>query len=250
MGLYVYAVGRAGESALPPLSGILDQPVTRLDHGALSAVVSDCPMTAVRPERRNIAAAQRVLGALNAQFDLLPMAFGTVTKSPSSLFEFLAESSDLLTSQLERIAGAVEMGLRMNLDVPDPVAYLVGQTPALQSARERLFRGRRPPSHDEKIRLGQLCDATLRAYRQARTATLLTTLGAATVEIMELPVREDKELANLALLVSRSGRDDFDAAVEAAAAQLEDAIAFHISGPWPPHNFVQLDPDRQSTTPR
>lgn len=31
MGLYVYAVGRAGESELPPLNGILDRPVNRLE---------------------------------------------------------------------------------------------------------------------------------------------------------------------------------------------------------------------------
>jgi hypothetical protein len=203
----------------------------------------------VRPERRNIAAAQRVLGALNPWFDLLPMAFGTVTKSEADLITFLDENAILLTSQLERISCAVEMGLRMSLDVPDPVAYLVDQTPELRAARERLFRGRRPPSYDEKIRLRQLCDSALRAYRQARTATLLTTLDGATVEIIELPVREDKELANLALL-ARASRDDFEAAVETVAAQLEDEIAFNISGPWPPHNFVQFDADRERPASR
>jgi hypothetical protein len=241
MGTYVYAVGRAGEMALPELSGILDQPVSRFDAGALCAVVSDCPQVAVRPERRNIAAAQRVLSALNSSFDLLPMAFGTVTKSEAELRGFLNENSELLSLQLQRIAGAIEMSLRISFDVADPVAYLVEQTPSLRAAREKTFGGRRPPSYDAKIRLGQLCDAALRAYREARTATVMAALSAFTVEIIQLPVRQEKEIANLALLVSRDGRNDFDEAVTAAAALLEDAVAFNISGPWPPHNFVRLD---------
>ena len=173
MGLYVYAVGRPGEIDLPPLNGILDRPVKQLEAGSLCAVVSDCPHPLVRAERRNIAASQRVLNALHAQFDLLPMAFGTVTKSDADLRRFLDEHRDLLTAQLQRIAGAVEMGLRLSLEVPDPIAYLVERTPTLQTARERTFHGHRPPSYDAKIRLGQLCEDALRRYRDARTAQVV-----------------------------------------------------------------------------
>lgn len=245
MGLYVYAVGRVGEDELPKLNGILDRPVNRLDAGSLCAVVSECPLALVRAERRNIAANQRVLSALNTQFDLLPMAFGTVTKSEADLRLFLDEHHDVLTAQLQRIAGAIEMSLRLSLDVPDPIAYLVQLTPALQAARERTFHSRRPPSYDARIRLGQLCDDALRQYRDARTAQVMAKVGASCAEVIALPVREEKEIANLAALVSRAGLDQFEAAVHESAAQLDEDIAFNISGPWPPHNFVQFDPRDQ-----
>ena len=74
MGLYVYAVGRSGEGETPPLSGVFDQPAYRFDVGSLCAVVSECPVAAVRAERRHIAATQCVLAALSARFDILPMA--------------------------------------------------------------------------------------------------------------------------------------------------------------------------------
>lgn len=245
MGLYVYAVGRVCEDELPPLNGILDRPVNRLDAGTLYAVVSECPLANVRAERRNIAANQRVLSALHRQFDLLPMAFGTVTKSESDLRNFLEEHHDSLTAQLQRIAGAIEMSLRLNLEVPDPIAYLVERSPTLLAARERTFNGRRPPSYDAKIRLGQLCDDALRLYRDERTAQVVATIGASCAEVMKLPVREEKEIANLAALVPRGGVDQFEAAVHESAAQLDDDLAFNLSGPWPPHNFVQFDPRAQ-----
>lgn len=245
MGLYVYAVGCPGEADMPPLDGIFDKPVTRLVAGSLSAIVSECPSALVRAERRNIAASQRVLNALNSNYDLLPMAFGTVTKSEDDLRMFLDQHRDLLTTQLRRIAGAIEMSLRLSLDVPDPIAYLVERTPTLQAARAKVFNGRRPPSYDAKIRLGQLCDDALRQYRDVRTAQVVATVGTSCAEVMTLPVFTEAEIANLALLVPRHGLDQFETAVNDSAAQLEDDIAFNLSGPWPPHNFVQFDPRDQ-----
>ncbi len=245
MGLYVYAVGKAGESELPPLRGVFDHPAYRLEAEPLCAVVSECPGGMVRAERRHIAATQRVLAALNAKFDLLPMAFGTVTESEGDLRRFLDDNREVLTSQLQRVSGAIEMSLRLSLEVADPVAYLVARTPALQAARERIFRGRRTPSYDDRIRLGQLFGDALQKYREAHTAQVTAVVGASCAEVIALPVREEKEIANLAVLVSRSALDQFEAAVDAAAAQIDEDIAFTIGGPWPPHNFVQFDPSEK-----
>jgi hypothetical protein len=246
MGLYVYAVGSSSAGELPALQGVLDRPAYRLDSGALCAIVSECPIDTIRAERRHIAAAQRVLAGFNAQFDLLPMAFGTVTKSEADLRNFLTEHHDVLTAQVKRVSGAVEMSLRLSLDVADPIAYLVERTPALQAARERTFRRRRQPSYDDRIRLGQMFDDALRRYRDVRTEQVVAVVGASCTEVIALPVREEKEIANLAMLVSRSGLDRFEAAVHASAEQIDEDIPFSIGGPWPPHNFVQFDPNGQS----
>lgn len=241
MGIYVYAIGRAGDDALPPLSGILGQPVHRLAAGALAAIVSNCPLEAVRAERKHLAASQRVLSALNQEFDLLPVAFGTVAQSADALLRFLDEYAGTLTAQLQNIAGRVEMSVRLSLDVPDAIGYLVLRTPELKTARDRLFGRRHPPSYDERIRLGQLCDAALRRYRDAQTALALVEFGPCCAEIRTLPVGPEKEIANLAMLVARDAVERFEAAVDELAGRLPDELAFTIGGPWPPHNFVQLE---------
>jgi Gas vesicle synthesis protein GvpL/GvpF len=241
VGIYVYAISRAGDDALPALQGILDQPVYRLAVGPLVAFVSDCTLEIVRAERKHIAASQRVLRVLNEHFDLLPVAFGTVAQSADALSRFLEEHRDELTAQLQRVTGAVEMSLRLNLDVPDAIAYLVERTPELKAARDRLFHRRKPPSHDERIRLGQLCDEALGRYRETQTTQLTALLGPSCVEIAPLPVRAEKEVASLAVLVRRDAIDRFESAVDVAAAQLADELAVTIGGPWPPHNFVRLN---------
>lgn len=241
MGLYVYAIVHADAGEMPALRGILEQPVYHVPRGPLAAVVSDCRVETVRPERKHIAASQQVLGALHQQFDLLPMAFGTVTQSRQALEAFLDRQRDGLGTALQHIAGSIEMGLRLSLDVPDPIAYLVERTPELKAARERIFGRRRAPSYDERIWLGQLCENALQRYRAAQTAQVMAIIAPSCTEVMTMPERQEKELANVAMLVPRTGLDRFESAVSEAAAQFDDDYAFSVSGPWPPHNFVQLN---------
>jgi hypothetical protein len=241
MGLYVYAVGKASEAEMPSVQGVLDRPAYRLEADSLCAIVSECPLSNIRAERKHIAANQRVLAALNANFDLLPMTFGTLTKSEDDLRRFLNDNRETLSSQLERVSGAIEMGLRLSLDVPDPIAYLVERTPALKTARDRTFRPRHKPSHDERIRLGQLLDQAFTRYRDSVAGQVLKLIEDACSETLSLPVRDEKQIANLAILVPRASLTSFEAAIEAAAAQIDDDVVFDLSGPWPPHNFAKLN---------
>ena len=241
MGLYVYAVGKAGEAEIPSLQGVLDRSVYRLEAASLCAIVSECPLDNVRAERKHIAATQRVLSAVNAKFDLLPMTFGTVAKSEEILRSFLNDKFEELSSQMKRVSGSVEMALRLSLDVPDPIAYLVARTPALKAARDRTFRARHKPSYDDKIRLGQQFDQALTNYREALTVQVLATIGDSCSESIELPIRDEKQIANLAILVPRTGLEAFGAAISTAAEQIDNDVVFNLSGPWPPHNFVQLN---------
>ncbi len=245
MGLYVYAVAGSGEGEAPPLRGVFDQPAYRLEAGSLSAIVSECPVAAVRAERRHIAATQGVLAALSAKFDMLPMAFGTITKSEDDLRQFLDDHQETLAAQLRRVSGAIEMSLHLSLEASDPIAYLVERVPTLRAARDRIFHGRRQPSNDDKIRLGQMFEEALEQYRESHAARVVAFLEASCVEIIALPVRGEREIAHLATLVSRTGIEEFEAAVHASAAAIDEDIAFDIGGPWPPHNFVQFDPREQ-----
>jgi gas vesicle protein GvpL/GvpF len=240
MGIYVYAIGWAGAAELPPLAGVLEQPVYRIAADRLAAIGSDCPLAPVRAERRHLAASQRVLQHLIGRFDLLPTAFGTVAGSPDALCRFLAEHCEPLAEQLGRVAGKIEMTLRLSLDAADPIGHLVALTPALQTARDRLFHRGRSPSRDERIRLGRLCDEALRRYREAQSARVMSALAPLCSEIATLPLLGERDIAKLAMLVARNRVGDFEHAVGGAALLLPEDLAVTIGGPWPPHDFVQL----------
>lgn len=241
MALYVYAIARAEAGKILELRGILGQPVYPVARAALMALVSDCRLAAVRPERRHIAASQAVLARLAQQFDLLPMAFGTLTQSLPALQTFLDQQGEQLSAALQHVAGSIEMGLRLSLDVPDPIRYLVEHSSELKTARERMFRRNRVPSYEEKIWLGQLCDSVLQRQREAQGAQLAAMIAPSCTELRPTPARGENEIARFAMLVPRDGLGRFEAAVSEVAAQFDDDYAFSVSGPWPPHNFVQLN---------
>lgn len=241
MPLYVYGIARADAEPQSPPIGLLDQPTYWLRSGPLAAIVSACPLKTMRAERKHVIASQRVLGALTPHSDLLPMAFGTVAESDTALCEFLDQFQDALLAQLKKISGTIEMGLRLSLDVADPIAYLVARSPELQAARARTFARQRPASHDEKLRLGQLCDAHLRRFRESLAAQILAAVNPCCVETAVLAAHSEKEIANLAMLVARDGQERFETAVHAAAARFDDDLVFSIAGPSPPHNFVQFE---------
>ena len=42
-------------------------------------------------------------------------------------------------------------------------------------------------------------------------------------------------------LIDRDGRKQFEQGVIQAARLFDDRFAFDFNGPWPPHNFVEID---------
>jgi hypothetical protein len=60
-------------------------------------------------------------------------------------------------------------------------------------------------------------------------------------EIKENKLREEHEVMNLVCLVAKTAQAEFEEAVLQTAGQFDDSYTFDISGPFPPHNFVDLD---------
>lgn len=233
---YVYGVYPACEAAPTDLSGLGDAPVRVLAEGDLAALVSDAPAARLRPERRHLAAHQKVLQRASAELSLLPMAFGTVLAGDGRVKGFLRAHAGLLGEQIDRVRGRAEMTLRVRLDVANVFEHLVAVSPELRALRDLIAAGR--ASHDDKVQAGREVDATLSSLRASSEAAVLEALVAAAAEIRLLPPRTEAELLNLACLVDRGALQAFESAVHAAAARFDDRHAFELSGPWPPHSFV------------
>ena len=238
--LYLYAVA-------PDLNGVNFGPigldggtVYAITNGRVSAVVSDVPEK-IRPERRQLAAHQEVLKRLMLDATaVLPVAFGVVADNPAAIRRILSGNQKPFLEQLRRVAGRVEMGLRVTWDVPNIFEYFVQTHPELRIARDRFFGGHREPAQDDKIELGRLFDRLLVEDREAHTERVVEMLTPSCVEISRNTPRTEREVVNLACLIGRAGREQFEAAVFEAAKLFDNHYAFDYNGPWAPHNFVDL----------
>jgi len=238
---YVYALVGGGKGRNYAAMGINGGNVYTIPNKDVAAVVSDISNVKLRPERRHFAAHQGVLRKLMEEGDLLPMSFGIVSQSQKSLHSLLERNHKAILSQLNRVSGKVEMGLRVAWDVPNIFEYLVISHSELRTARDRLFRGDRRPAQDEMIEIGRMVDNLINSDRDQHTERVEKILARSCCEIKRSKCRDEREVMNLACLVRRDLLKDFEEAVFKAAGLFDHSFAFDYNGPWAPHNFVELN---------
>lgn len=241
-GRYLYALVDSQEKTELPdgFSGLDGAAVCVIPHGRIAAVVSNVPNGKIRPERRNLAAHQKVLKQLSETGSVLPMAFGMVAAGPPAIRKILKQNQDALVEQLERVTGKVEMGLRVAWDVPNVFEYLVNAHPELKEARDGFFSGHGEPSRGDLIELGRMTDRILNEDRDTHTGAVEDVLSQYCFEMKRNKCRAEHEVMNLAFLVGRDARTQFETGILEAAKLFDDNFLFDYSGPWAPYNFVEM----------
>lgn len=241
LGCYLYAVIDSPEERKLGNIGLDQGEVYTISDGRFAAVVSDLPNVRLRPERRRLAAHHEVLKRLRDRNTVLPMSFGVIADSHDAIRGILANNRSAFEEQINRVAGKVEMGLRVIWDVPNIFEYVVTLSPELRALRDHLFHNDREPSQDEKIELGRTFDRMLTDERAFQTDRVITALRSVLLEVKENPPRNERDVMNLACLIAVDDQKAFEESVFAAAGQFDNHYAFDFNGPWPPHNFVDVD---------
>ena len=238
---YLYAV--VGAEAVTELGdcGLDGARVDTVVEGRLAAVISAAPGTALRPERRFLAAHQEVVTRLMADTTPLPVTFGVVAGSVEEIRNLLVEHQPELIAQLERVDDKVEFSVRGRWVAANIFEYFVAIDAGLCDARDRLFDGGREPSHEERIGLGQLFEAILDRERQRLTAEAEQILDPSCAEICRNRCRDEHQVMDLACLVPRDGEAEFEASLVELGKFFDDSLSFKYSGPWPPAHFVDLE---------
>ena len=261
-GYYVYAVAQAREAAVSDDVGGVDPrfPVRILEHDGLAAIVSEVPLDEFgaetleenvrRPEwlaEKAVAHDRVVAGALAAD-GLLPMRFGTIFASEEHVRDMLTREHTAFVELLHRVHGKREWGVKAFFSREQVRRRIeaFGQAAAELSAEvASAAEGR---SYFARKKLERLLDdevarTTAECAEQAhrRLAACASDARVNPPQPHELSGRTEEMLLNGAYLVAR----EQEAALRRAVAELsgeyaEVGIAFELTGPWPPYNFVRL----------
>ena len=217
--------------------------VYAIDQDGIRAIVSDTMSTKLRPERRNISAHQAVLHSLTKQGTVLPMRFGIIARNADAVQNLLTSNKKSIQEHFKRLNGRVEMGLRVSWDVTNIYEYFVALHPVLSEVRDEIWSKNPTASsrRDEKVRLGNLYESLRTADRKESTEKVKEILIEYCEDIIENPVKKEKDVMNLACLVDRDRIDEFATGVFQASKLFDNVYLFDYTGPWAPHNFVTLD---------
>ncbi|HEY4482290.1 MAG TPA: GvpL/GvpF family gas vesicle protein, partial [Candidatus Brocadiaceae bacterium] len=138
-GKYIYGFMRHGAKPSFTIPGIDGKPVFTISDNDVAAVVSDGPDGKLRPERKNLSAHHSVIKEIMKTLTILPVSFGVVADNEASIKKILKLNRDSFISQLKRMEGKVEMGLKINWDVENIFEFMVRKHRTLELFRDNIF---------------------------------------------------------------------------------------------------------------
>ena len=241
--------------------GVLDATATiapgrlrLVEVGPLAAVVSAVPLSEFGEEplaerlndRAWLEAHARehedVLQRVGTASTVVPFRFGVIYRDLADVAAMLRDRQPDLTSALDRVRGRIELGVKAWADADADATGVSVDDGRPEAAGGRAYLERRLAERERTRRVGaQLAEIAHAAHERL--------LGHADEGVAnrpqprELTGREETMILNGAYLVSGDGAA---LAAEVAALQAEYGacgVAFEVTGPWPPHNFVEPGED-------
>jgi hypothetical protein len=215
----------------------------------LCAVVGSVPLAEfgeeALPERLNDRAwledkartHEEVLERLLDVTTVIPLRFGSIFEDLAAVEEMLGRRRANLEHVLTRVRGRVEVGVQAWLD-----RAAFAAEPAVEAISGRAYLERK---RDERRRT----DEAAGELQQLLGDVHERLLGLATDGVVnrpqprELTGREAEMAFNAAYLVPAGDESLARAVVELDAVHREQGLSFNVTGPWPPHNFVDVEDD-------
>lgn len=242
-GKYLYCIYRCPEPQTFTTRGIGEQgaSVHTVVYNDLAAVVSDSPVIEYDNSRRNMLAHTAVLEEVMAGNTILPVRFGMVAPGEAPLREqLLKRRYGELNKLLGRMEGKVELGLKAFWYEEVIYREIVAASPAIQQLRSALAGRPAEETYYERIKLGELVEAAMKAKRDEDAAAISAALEPLAVEFRANSLITERMVLNAALLVEREREAEVDRAVQQLDAEMGQRMIFKYVGSAPPYNFVNL----------
>jgi hypothetical protein len=218
MSLLVYGIVEA-TSGEPRGVGLDGQSLHAVAQGPLAAVVSNYFGDRVEPTPDSLSAYEETVRRLMDRGAVLPAQFGSVLEDETAVHELLRRRRRDLVARLQRVRGAVEIGLRA-------------------SWRDG---ARMPPEARSQSGTSYLRDRLELRQSARRVATELEPLGAL-ARSSRRAIAPRPDLPVLDSYLVDSGRvSEFVALVEQLDDRL-DEVELVCTGPWPPYSFAEGAP--------
>jgi hypothetical protein len=145
-----------------------------------------------------------------------------------------------LVEQLERLAGKVELAVRALYEEERLMREIVQTHPEIARRREALRGQPEDATYYERIGLGEMVADAVERARESDANTILEVLSPLALAVEIGQPGHERVVLNASFLVERESVQRFDDALEELARSQAERIRFKLTGPLPPHSFVEL----------
>jgi hypothetical protein len=246
MGKYLYCIIPCSENRTFDVNVIGNGGgvVHTVPHNGLATVVSESPVTQYESTRQNMVAHEKVLETVMKEFTLLPVRFGTVADSTSTVQDIqklLRSRFEEFEKLLRDMEGKVELGLKAFWrDEKTIFEEIVAENTDIRRLRDSLSGKPPEATHFDRIRLGEMVKEALNRKRLKEAAKILLSLRQLAHRVRENETMGDRMVVNAAFLVDMSKEPEFDQAVNEMEERFGKRTGFKYIGPVPPYNFVNI----------
>lgn len=240
---YLYCILRCAEPRTFETLGIGERGdvVHTINFGDLAVLASDSPMPRYDNTRRNMMAHMRVLDEAMTEFTVLPIRFDCVAPNPQMVREQLLQSRyEELGALLDAMEDRMETGLKVFWYEDVVLQELVRDNPTIRRMRDGLGGRSVEETYYDRIRLGELVEAELKARRGRDAERVLERLRPLAEKAQVNPTVGDQMVLNSAFLIERVREAEFNAAVRALDVDMGRRLLIKCVGPVAPYNFVNV----------
>jgi hypothetical protein len=238
---YIYGIIEEPGPRRFSLPGVGDAEVYTINHQKLAALVSDTGLAEIDPTRKNVRAHTVVQDELLKSYTLLPMGFGMIAGSKDDVLKLLERNYQGLLSELERLAGKVEVELKVFWDQEAMIKELQGVSDELNRLKAKI---KNAPSPIEAQRLlveaGKLVERIVLDWKAKYADRVYTVLKVLSIDARLNNPMGVKNILNASFLIERARESDFKKEVFRLDSQYQGKVNFKYVGPLAPYNFVNL----------
>ena len=240
-GKYIYGITEVPQTRRLGFSGVGDAEVYTINHQELAAIVSDTELQEIDPTRKNVLAHTVVQDKLLRDYILLPMGFGMIAASEDEVLSLLAKNYQGLSQELTRLAGKIEVELKVFWDQEAMIKELQGGSAELTKLKTKIENA---PSSIESQRLlieaGKLVEHIAQGWKARYAERVFAVLKGLSIEAKLNNPLGVKNILNASFLIDRFEEGEFQKEVYKLDSQYQGKVNFKYVGPMPPYNFVKL----------
>jgi hypothetical protein len=235
--LYLYAIGNEGADFIS--SEKAPEGVFPVSGDGLTAFVAPASIEEKVPSREAMMAHERVVGALYTLTTVVPVSFGTIFRDQTEVVRLLELNSEQLKAALKRLAGRIEVGLKVFWKKEVFAAKFGEQDPAMA----QLVRKVRETGKGSSLMVAKVGELVEVRVQQARNA-FVREIHQVLAELAEDAVLNDilaiQMVCNAAYLLRKEDERAFDEKVNELLEPRLGEFVVRYTGPWPPYNFARL----------
>jgi len=218
--------------------GLDNKAVYSINYKDIGALVSEYPrVDSIKLLRKNLAPYHDVIKKASEHFTTIPAKFGQIARDSGEVDIALRKNYQTIQKEIERLAGKVEMGLKITWSVDDVFEYFISKDDKLKSLRNQLMNSNKSTNQKDLIDFGRYFHERMNQFREQVTEKTISVLPPGEARIED--IHDDKMITNVALLIRKDILEQLEDIIDKLGKSMGSEYGLKLDGPYPPFSFVE-----------